>query len=90
MGDVLASLRAGRFYASSGLELSAYEASGSELRLELAGDTATIELIGPGGAVLETVSGDRAQFKLGAVGAYARVRATASDERQLWTQPVFR
>jgi hypothetical protein len=90
VGDVLESLRAGRFYASSGRELSDYEASSSELCLELAGDSATIELIGPGGGVLETVSGERAQFRLTAAGAYARVRATASDGRQLWTQPVFR
>jgi hypothetical protein len=90
LGDVLESLRTGRFYASSGLELSAYEASPSELRLELADATATIELIGPGGTVLETVSGDRAQFLLSAAGSYVRIRATAPDGRQLWTQPVFR
>lgn len=90
MGDILEALRGGRFYASSGLELQAYEASGSEVRLELEGDTATIELIGPGGAILETVTGDRARFRLSAAGSYARVRATGSDGRQLWTQPVFR
>jgi hypothetical protein len=90
IGDVLESLRAGRFYASSGLELSAYEASSAELRLDLAGDSATIELIGPGGAVLETVTGGKAQFRMSAAGAYVRVRATAEDGRQLWTQPVFR
>jgi hypothetical protein len=91
MSDVLESLRAGRFYGSSGLELSAYEASGSEISLELAGDAATVELIGPGGAVLETVDGDRARFALRAsAGPYVRVRATAPDGRQLWTQPVFR
>jgi hypothetical protein len=90
MSDVLESLRHGRFYASSGLELAAYESSGSEMSLELADGEATIELIGPGGAVLETIAEDRATFRLTAVGSYARVRATASDGRQLWTQPVFR
>ncbi|MFN8632468.1 MAG: CehA/McbA family metallohydrolase [Chloroflexota bacterium] len=91
MADVLEAVRAGRFYASSGLELAAYEASGSELSLELAGDAAIIELIGQGGAVLESVNADRARFVLGAAtGPYARVRATASDGRQLWTQPLFR
>jgi hypothetical protein len=89
LGDVLAALREGRFYASSGLELAAYEASGTALSLELEDDTATIELIGPGGAVLDTVEGGRAQFRPTATGAYARIRATASDGRQLWTQPVF-
>jgi hypothetical protein len=90
LGDVLAALREGRFYASSGLELAAYEASGSAVSLELEDDAATIELIGPGGVVLDTIEGAKADFRLTAAGAYARVRATASDGRQLWTQPVFR
>lgn len=90
MSDVLEALRAGRFYASSGLELSAYEASPSQLSLELADASATIELVGPGGTVLDTAIGESASFRLTAAGAYARVRATASDGRQLWTQPVFR
>jgi hypothetical protein len=91
MSDVLEAVRAGRFYASSGLELASYEASASEISLELAEDAATIELIGSGGSVVETVSANRATFVLRAVsGPYVRVRATASDGRQLWTQPVFR
>jgi hypothetical protein len=90
LGDVLQALRDGRFYCSSGLELSAYEASAAEVSLELQGDSATIELIGPGGAILETVSGERAHFRLSAVGTYARIRATAPDGRRLWTQPIFR
>jgi hypothetical protein len=90
MSDVLDALRNGRFYASSGLELAAYQSSASEVSLELADGTATIELIGPGGIVLETTVGDRATFRLTAAGSYARVRATASDGRQLWTQPVLR
>ena len=87
---VLEALRAGRFYASSGLELSAYEASPSELSLELAEDSAAVELIGSGGTVLETVSGSVARFRLSAAGSFARIRATTSDGRQLWTQPIFR
>jgi hypothetical protein len=90
MSDVLEALRDGRFYASSGLELTEYVASGSEITLELAGDTAMIELVGQGGALLDAVTGDRARFVLsGASGPYVRVRATASDGRQLWTQPTF-
>jgi hypothetical protein len=90
MAEVLESLRDGRFYASSGLELAAYEASNTELSLELAGDDATIELIGQGGAVLDQTIASRARFALTAAGPYVRVRATAPDGRQLWTQPHFR
>jgi hypothetical protein len=90
LGDVLDALRAGRFYCSSGLELASYEASSSEVNLELTEGTATVELIGPGGAVLDTAEGDRAAFRLTAAGAYVRIRATAPDGQQLWTQPIFR
>ena len=90
MSDVLDAVRAGRFYCSSGLELAGYEASATELRLELENGPATIELVGPGGAVLDTVTGESASFQLTAAGSYARVRATAPDGRQLWTQPIFR
>jgi hypothetical protein len=91
MTDILEALRQGRFYASSGLELAGYYASGSELSLELADATATIELIGSGGAVLDALSGTAASFDLGRSGSpYVRVRATAPDGRQLWTQPAFR
>ena len=90
LGDVLEALRAGRFYCSSGLELAGYEASPAEVRLELAEASATFELIGPGGAVLDAATGGSATFRLTAAGAYARVRATAPDGRRLWTQPIFR
>ena len=90
LGEVLDALRIGRFYCSSGLALSAYDTSATDVSLELADDTATIELIGPGGAVLDTVEGQRATFKLTAVSGYARIKASAADGRKLWTQPIFR
>ncbi|MCC6179213.1 MAG: PHP domain-containing protein [Chloroflexi bacterium] len=91
LSDCLDALRQGRFYGSSGLELSAYSGTPREVRLELATGPAHIELIGPGGHVLDAIEGDSAHFTLtDAVGAYARVRASASDGRQLWTQPIFR
>ena len=60
------------------------------MRLELEEASGTIELIGPGGTVLDTAAGDRATFRLTAAGGYPRVRATATDGKQLWTQPIFR
>jgi len=90
LGEVLDALRIGRFYCSSGLELAAYDVTATDASLELADDTATIELIGPGGAILDTAEGQRATFKLTAVSGYARIRASAADGRKLWTQPIFR
>jgi hypothetical protein len=88
--DILEALRQGRFYASAGLELSGYRTSSSEVALDVAEDHATIELVGSGGTILEMVQGSHASFDLRRSGTpYVRVRATATDGRQLWTQPTF-
>lgn len=90
MADILEGMRAGRFYASSGLELALYEADRSAVRLELAGGAAQVELIGRGGEVLDRAEGATARFSIpDGLGGYVRVRATAPDGRQLWTQPLF-
>ncbi len=90
MPDILDGIRAGRFYASSGLELAVYEAEGGVVRLELAGETARFEAFGRGGKLLDSAEGGGARFSLrpGNSG-YLRVRATAADGSQLWTQPLF-
>ena len=91
MSDILEAMRQGRFYASSGLELADYWASDREIHLELADAEAQIELIGSGGQVLDSRQANQAAFALGKVSSpYVRIRATASDGRQLWTQPAFR
>jgi hypothetical protein len=90
MSDILEGMRAGHFYASSGLELAAYEADRSALRLELADDAAHFDLIGHGGDVLDRAEGTVARFSIPAgLGGYVRVRATDLVGRQLWTQPLF-
>lgn len=90
MTDILEGMRAGRFYASSGLELALYEADRSALRLELADDAAHFDLIGRGGEVLDRAEGTGARFAMpDGLGGYVRVRATDLVGRQLWTQPLF-
>ena len=90
MTDILEGIRAGRFYASSGLELARYEADRSAVRLELAGNTAHFDLIGSGGEVLDRAEGSTARFAISQnLGGYVRVRATDLVGRQLWTQPLF-
>ena len=90
MTDILEAVRTGRFYASSGLALAAHEADRSAIRLELTDATALFEAIGSGGEVLDRAEGTVARFALPkGLGSYVRVRATAADGRQLWTQPHF-
>lgn len=88
--DCLMALRDGRFYASTGLELSDYRASRQELAVELADGPAKIELVGAEQRVLETVDGLSARFSLaGAQSPYVRIRAVDGRGRKLWTQPVL-
>jgi hypothetical protein len=90
LADLLGALRGGRFYASTGLALDDYQARGREIALELASGPACIELVGPGGQVLDTAVGQSARFKLPPERLpYARVRATGLDGTRLWTQPHF-
>ena len=84
----LAALRAGRFYASTGLELADYCARGREIAVELASGPACLELIGPDGRLLDQAEGSSARFRLDAA-PYARIRATAAAGARLWTQPHY-
>src|SRR5262249_16725601 len=88
---LLEALWEGRFYASSGLELGEYHQSGREVALELNGEAATMEVIGPGGRLLESVEGQNARFALAGLELpYVRVRAVRSNGARLWMQPLFR
>jgi hypothetical protein len=87
LDDCLAALRAGRFYASTGLTLADYATHGRQIALDLDHGHARFELIGPGGQVLEETSGASARFHLGDGVSYARVRAVGRDGVRLWTQP---
>lgn len=88
---LMASLEAGDFYASTGVELTAYEAGAGEIRLEVApsGDTRyRVTLIDASGEV-ETVEGPRARFSLTGRRTFARVVVRDSNGKSAWTQPVF-
>jgi hypothetical protein len=88
---LLNALWEGRFYASSGIELAEYHESGREIAVELAGQAAQIELVGPDGWMIDAIQSQSARFDLAALNLpYARVRASAANGARLWTQPVFR
>ncbi|MCC7104416.1 MAG: PHP domain-containing protein, partial [Chloroflexi bacterium] len=88
--DVLAALRAGRFYASSGLELASYRVESDAVCFELVGEPAEVELVGPSGQVLDRrrgVSGRLVRPK--GVTGWVRLRARDARDRRLWTQPFW-
>jgi predicted metal-dependent phosphoesterase TrpH len=86
--DVLEALRAGRFYASSGLELASYRVESDAVCFELAGGPADVELVGPGGQVLDRRTGASGRLvRPKGVTGWLRLRARDAHDRQLWTQP---
>jgi hypothetical protein len=91
MDAAVAAMRAGRFYGSSGLELSELTLGPNEIAIEIANGPATVELVGPGNAVVDSREGASIRFDLAGTNlAYARARGTAADGQRFWTQPVWR
>lgn len=90
MGAVLQSLSAGQFVACAGLEVSDYRVSADVIDVELKNGPALLELVGPGGRILQRVRGHAARFTVPRSVAYVRVRGRTRDDRRLWCQPVFR
>ncbi len=89
--SLLASLEAGDFYASTGVELEDYsaDAAGISLRVRADGDTRyRLSLIDATGEV-QTLDGPVARFTLTGRTGYARVVVRDSNGALAWTQPIF-
>ncbi len=89
---IVEGLRAGNFYASTGVELTDVERDGGLLRVRIEPDgdfRYTTRYYGAGGKLLEESSGLESQYKLKPGDRYARATITDSAGRRAWTQPVF-
>jgi hypothetical protein len=89
---LLEALAAGRFYASSGVELADFDVRGPDVWLCVdarPGERYTIEFIGPGGQVVQAEDGLQARYRLGADQPYVRARVTSSGGAHAWLQPHF-
>ncbi len=92
---VLEALRAGRFYASNGLDVTRIECSDGRLRIE-APDAARIRFTGAGARLLQETAGPTAEYKV--KGGEGYVRTTCESERivfpaakvpaRAWLQPI--
>jgi hypothetical protein len=88
---ILEAIAAGRFYASTGVELAHAEATNGELVVEVApsdpGHT-TIAFV-ENGKIVETVTGKSARRTIPQAG-YVRAVVTRDDGKQAWVQPARR
>ncbi len=92
--NVLAALRSGDFYGSTGVTLEDVGFYGTTYRLriaEQAGVTYATDFIGAGGTVLATVEGPAPRYTLTGAPAetYVRAKVRASDGTAAWVQPVW-
>jgi hypothetical protein len=94
-GLLMAALEAGRFYASTGVELAdvVVRPSRLEVHIRVRGSHGyTTEFIGPGGRVLARTGDNPAMFELAdepGAPAYVRAKVTDSQGWAAWVQPVF-
>ena len=87
---IVASLRRGDFYASTGVTLSDYQVAAREVRVDIAatGDVRyRTEFIGSGGRVLATSNSLHPRYTIAGNEGYVRARVSDSAGRIAWMQP---
>ena len=92
---ILAGLRSGNFYSTTGIRLAEYRANSGEIVLRFGPPTGPgdhrryrTRFIGQGGRILADVAGEEARYAIRGDEGYVRVSVTDSNGRRLWTQPM--
>ena len=88
---IVDALERGDFYASTGVELSAYDVTGSGITVRIRSTTWSkyrVQFIGRGGHVLSEVVDSSATYTFKGDEGYVRTRVLESNGQVAWTQPV--
>ena len=86
--DLLASIRQGAFYASSGASFSSFAVDGRNIRVD-APSTLTLRFIGSGGRLLAASTGGQRTYTVKGDEGYVRIEAVADSGARAWSQPFF-
>lgn len=89
--DILDAIERGEFYASTGVELSDYQATPTAVTLtvrERAFEKYRVQFIGRGGRLLREVTASPATYTVTGTEGYVRARVLDSNGRMAWTQPI--
>lgn len=93
---IIAALRAGRFYASTGVTLADYSVTPREIRVVIQRPPRprddrrfVTRFIGRGGRVLAEVPGMEARYEIEGDEGYVRATVTDSNGRRAWMQPEW-
>jgi hypothetical protein len=88
--DILASVRAGNFYASTGIVLNDYVVDFAAKTITVDSQNGnTITFIGNNGAVLQSVSAAKATYLVTGLEKYVRAKITNTAGKMAWTQPIY-
>jgi hypothetical protein len=91
--SILDALQRGDFYASTGVELTDYQVTGTGITVDIRDQpsrTYRVQFIGQNGRVLREVTSTCASYTFTNNDMYVRVRIEDSTGAFAWTQPVFR
>jgi hypothetical protein len=89
---ILAAMRRGDFYASTGVELTDIQATAQRLALamkEQSSSRYTVSFIGRGGRALKTITAAPYQYDIAGDEGYVRAKIVDSNGLMAWTQPVL-
>jgi hypothetical protein len=90
--NIVASLKAGRFYATTRIELNHFYCDGKKYFIDIKpfGQIKFFtKFIGQDGKVLEIISGNTPEYKIRGDEKYVRAIIESSDNLRAWTQPYF-
>ena len=90
---IVDALERGDFYASTGVELSDYQATSRGVTITIKADPYSkyrVQFIGTGGTILSEVTSNPAVYTMTGKEPYVRAKIIESNGRFAWTQPVWR
>ena len=88
---IVEAMELGDFYASTGVELTSYDATATGIALKVKATTYSryrVQFIGPGGKVLAEVTDPAASYTFKGNEGYVRAKIWESNGQLAWTQPV--
>jgi hypothetical protein len=91
--SILEALERGDFYASTGVELTDYQANDKEIRITIKQQGASkyrVQFIGEGGRLLKEDITNPAAYQFRGDETYVRAKVLESNGKVAWTQPVPR
>jgi hypothetical protein len=90
--EIIAAIKRGDFYASTGVEIRDYNAIPGKIQLSVVAASRVkyfVQFIGRDGQILQATEGPSAEYAIKGTEGYVRAKITASNGHVAWTQPMI-